>query len=134
MITLVVSTRTQAMQYANNSRLEFDEFNTDAGGLIQTYNDDGSIAHQIRFNIPEPKRAIAFVTVYEIFNPHQNRYEEYTSLWNMMQDFDLESLHVPYITRRVTFSDGSQQLDRTMLDSLSFSSEVVNFVEASSHA
>jgi hypothetical protein len=130
MIKLAVSTRTQAMHYAERTRLEYDEFLTETGGMIQTYNDDGSVCQQINYYIQPTKRPIAEVQVFEIFNPFMNRYEEYNSMWNMMQDFDLDSMHIPYMTRRITFSDGSQEVYRTMLDSLSFSSELVNFVSA----
>lgn len=130
MIKLAVSTRTQAMHYAERTRLEYDEFLTPDGGMIQTYNDDGSICHQITYCIQKTKRPIAEVNVFEIFNPYNNRYEEYNSMWLMMQDFDLDSMHIPYMTRRITFSDGSQEVSRVMLDGLSFSSELVNFVTA----
>lgn len=130
MIKLAVSTRTQAIHYAERSRLEFDEFITEQGGMIQTYNDDGSICQQISYYIQPTKRPIAEVNVFELFNPFQNRYEEYLSLWNMMQDFDLNSMHIPYMTRRITFSDGSQEVYRTMMDAVPFSSEIVNFVNA----
>lgn len=133
MITLVVSTRTQAMMYAERTRLEYDEFDTPNGGVIQTYNDDGSICQQIRYYKPT-KKPISTVNVFEIFNPHQNRYEEYTSLWNMMQDFDMELMHIPYMTRRITFSDGSQEVYRTLLDGLSNSIELPNFDDSCSHA
>ena len=122
MIKLAVSTRTQAMHYAERTRLEFDEFLTEQGGMIQTYNDDGSVCQQINYYNQPTKRPIAEVNVFELFNPFQNRYEEYLSLWNMMQDFDLHSLHIPYMTRRVTFSDGSQEVYRTMMDAVPFSS------------
>lgn len=130
MIKLAVSTRTQAMHYAERTRLEFDEFLTEQGGMIQTYNDDGSVCQQITYYIQPTKRPIAEVNVFELFNPFQNRYEEYLSLWNMMQDFDFNSMHIPYMTRRITFSDGSQEVYRTMMDAVPFSSEIVNFVNA----
>jgi len=131
MIKLAVSTRTQAMHYAERSRLEFDEFETPNGGVIQTYNDDGSVCQQIRYYKPA-KKPISTHNVFELYNPFQNRYEEYQSMWNMMMDFDIELLHVPYMTRRITFSDGSQEVYRTMIDGLSVNQNGINF--GGSHA
>jgi hypothetical protein len=70
-------------------------------------------------------------TVYEIFSPNANRYEEYPTKERMLEDLDFNEMHIPYKSIRSTYNNGSILVSRELMQelfALPFSAEYVNLL------
>jgi hypothetical protein len=54
-------------------------------------------------------------TVYEIFNPNANRYEEYPTKERMLEDLDFNEMHIPYKSIRSTYNNGAILVSRELM-------------------
>ena len=124
MTTVVLSTAQMAQQYAERTGLQYDR----KGNSFVCYDDAGEPLYTIKFYMVRTE-LIDIRTVYEIFNPNANRYEEYPTLERMMEDFDLGEMHIPYKTIRSTYNNGSILVSRELIHelfALPFSAELLN--------
>ena len=124
MTTVVLSTPQMAQQYAERTGLQYDR----KGNSFVCYDDSGEPLYTIKFYMVRTE-LIDIRTVYEIFNPDANRYEEYPTLERMMEDFDLSEMHIPYKSIRSTYNNGSILVSRELiyeLFTLPFSAELLN--------
>lgn len=129
MTTVVLSTQQLAQQYAERTGLQYDlKHNEIGGGEFICYDDSGFPIYTIKFFAPA-NSVISTVKVWEIYSPNANRYEEYQTLEAMLADFDLDQLHIPYVSLRSTFTNGNVNVHRTLLMEvygLPFSADFVN--------
>ena len=124
MTTVVLSTPQMAQQYAERTGLQYDR----KGNSFVCYDDSGEPLYTIKF-YPVATEVIDIRTVYEIFNPNANRYEEYPTLKRMMEDFDSKEMHIPYKSIRTTYNNGSILVSRELIHvlfSFPFSAELLN--------
>ena len=118
MTTIALSTLAMAQNYANRLGLQYDHKEYPfGGGHFICYDDAGQPIYTIKYH-GRPLEVIDRRQVYELFNPHTNRYEEYSTLEAMIEDFDVEQLHIPYISQRTTYHDGQQVVTRYMMDNV----------------
>ena len=129
MTTVVLSTPQMAQQYAERTGLQYDvKMNEIGGGEYICYDDSGFAIYTIKFYAP-PTQDIQTVKVWEIYNPNDNRFEEYPTYERMLEDFDYDQLHIPYVTVRSTFANGNMVVTRKLimeLQGLPFSAELLN--------
>jgi hypothetical protein len=124
MTTVVLSTPQMAQQYAERTGLQYDR----KGNSFVCYDDSGEPIYTIKFYIQRTE-LIDIRTVYEIFSPNANRYEEYPTKERMLEDFDSNEMHIPYKSIRSTYNNGAILVSRELMQelfALPFSAELLN--------
>ena len=124
MTTVVLSTPQMAQQYAERTGLQYDR----KGNSFVCYDDSGEPIYTIKFYIQRTE-LIDIRTVYEIFSPNANRYEEYPTKERMLEDFDSNEMHIPYKSIRSTYNNGAILVSRELMQevfALPFSAELIN--------
>ena len=126
MTTVVLSTQQMAQQYAERTGLQYDR----KGNSFVCYDDSGEPIYTIKFYMQRTE-LVDIRTVYEIFNPNANRYEEYPTKERMLEDFDPNEMHIPYKSIRSTYNNGAILVSRELMQelfALPFSAEYVNLL------
>ena len=124
MTTVVLSTPQMAQQYAERTGLQYDR----KGNSFVCYDDSGEPLYTIKFYMV-PTEIVDIRTVYEIFNPNTNRYEEYPTKDRMLEDLDFNEMHIPYKSIRATYNNGTIMVTRELIQdlfALPFSAELLN--------
>ena len=124
MTTVVLSTPQMAQQYAERTGLQYDR----KGNSFVCYDDAGEPIYTIKFYMQRTE-LIDIRTVYEIFSPNANRYEEYPTKERMLEDFDPNEMHIPYKSIRSTYNNGAILVSRELMQelfALPFSAELLN--------
>jgi hypothetical protein len=126
MTTVVLSTPQLAQQYAERTGLTYDR----KGNSFVCYDDSGEPIYTIKFYMQRTE-LVDIRTVYEIFNPNANRYEEYPTKERMLEDLDFSEMHIPYKSIRSTYNNGAILVSRELMQelfALPFSAEYVNLL------
>jgi hypothetical protein len=126
MTTVVLSTPQMAQQYAERTGLQYDR----KGNSFVCYDDSGEPIYTIKFYMQRTE-LVDIRTVYEIFNPNANRYEEYPTKERMLEDLDFSEMHIPYKSIRSTYNNGAILVSRELMQdlfALPFSAEYVNLL------
>jgi hypothetical protein len=113
-----------AQQYAERTGLQYDR----KGNSFVCYDDAGEPIYTIKFYMQRTE-LIDIRTVYEIFSPNANRYEEYPTKERMLEDFDPNEMHIPYKSIRSTYNNGAILVSRELMQelfALPFSAELLN--------
>jgi hypothetical protein len=124
MTTVVLSTPQLAQQYAERTGLQYDR----KGNSFVCYDDSGEPIYTIKFYMQRTE-LVDIRTVYEIFNPNANRYEEYPTKERMLEDLDFSEMHIPYKSIRSTYNNGAILVSRELMQelfALPFSAELLN--------
>ena len=126
MTTVVLSTPQLAQQYAERTGLQYDR----KGNSFVCYDDSGEPIYTIKFYMQRTE-LVDIRTVYEIFSPNANRYEEYPTKERMLEDLDFSEMHIPYKSIRSTYNNGAILVSRELMQelfALPFSAEYVNLL------
>jgi hypothetical protein len=124
MTTVVLSTPQLAQQYAERTGLQYDR----KGNSFVCYDDSGEPIYTIKFYMQRTE-LVDIRTVYEIFSPNANRYEEYPTKERMLEDLDFSEMHIPYKSIRSTYNNGAILVSRELMQelfALPFSAELLN--------
>jgi hypothetical protein len=124
MTTVVLSTPQLAQQYAERTGLQYDR----KGNSFVCYDDSGEPIYTIKFYMQRTE-LVDIRTVYEIFSPNANRYEEYPTEERMLEDLDFSEMHIPYKSIRSTYNNGAILVSRELMQelfALPFSAELLN--------
>jgi hypothetical protein len=124
MTTVVLSTPQMAQQYAERTGLTYDR----KGNSFVCYDDAGEPIYTIKFYVQRTE-LVDTKKVWEIYNPNTNRYEEYFTKQGMLEDFDLNEMHIPYESVRSTYNNGVILVSRVLMGelfALPFSAELIN--------
>ena len=124
MTTVVLSTPQMAQQYAERTGLQYDR----KGNSFVCYDDSGEPLYTIKFYQVRTE-VVDIRTVYEIYNPNTNRYEEYPTKDRMLEDLDFNEMHIPYKSIRATYNNGTIMVTRELIQdlfALPFSAELLN--------
>ena len=135
MTTIALSTLKMAQSYANRLGLQYDHKEYPfGGGQFLCYDDAGEPIYTIKYH-GTPKEVLDKKTIYEIYCPHNNRFEQYFTKEALLEEFDFEMLHIPYVSQLTTFHDGDQIVHRVILhdvinNDLPFSGDLVNLLHS----
>jgi hypothetical protein len=113
MTTVVLSTPQMAQQYAERTGLTYDR----KGNSFVCYDDAGEPIYTIKFYVQQTE-LVDTKKVWEIYNPNTNRYEEYFSKDAMLEDFNLNEMHIPYESIRSTYNNGVILVSRVLMSEL----------------
>ena len=135
MTTIALSTLKMAQSYANRLGLQYDHKEYPfGGGHFTCYDDAGQPIYTIKYH-GTPLEVIDRKQVYEIYCPHNNRYEQYFTREALLEEFDFEMLQIPYVSQITTYHDGQQVVTRVIMDDiidtkLPFSGDLVNLLHS----